>query len=172
MYLITVRIRNFPSNESVQEYSRNLVDHFSYEAETRMDVMHGITQRGIRVKYLKDLFLQWRGILAAYDEGLVKGDAVLGAAVWRNLFKGAATGPDGQELDWAQIARIVAYMRRVLVQLAAVDDASIIQAVSGANKDGQKSIFAANQVDERLTQRESGGLTEPFSENQNSTAGK
>ena len=172
MYLLTVRIRSFPSNESVQEYSRNLVDHFSHEAERRMDVMHGITQRSIRVKYLKDLFLQWRGILAAYDEGLVKGDAVLGAAVWRNLFKGEATGPDGQELDWAQIARVVAYMRRVLVQLSTVDDAVIVHAVSGMTEKGnQKDIFAANQVDEQLAQRTSRGFTEPFSGNQNSEPG-
>lgn len=159
MYLLTVRFRAFKKRETVQEYSRNLVDHFSHAAEIRMDVMHGLTQRPIRVKYLKDLFLQWRGILIAYDEGLVKGDAVLGAAVWRNLFKGAATGPDGQEVDWSKIARIVAYMRRVINELAVVDDASIVSAVSGGKG---KGLFALNQLDEELAKRTSSGLNEPF----------
>lgn len=159
MYLLTVRFRAFQKHETAHEYSRNLVDHFSHTAEVRMDILHGLTQRPIRVKYLKDLFLQWRGVLIAYDEGLVKGDAVLGAAVWRNLFKGSATGPDGKEVDWTQVARIVAYMRRVLNELAAVDDASLVAAVSG-----EKSIFALNPVDEKLAKRPSKGLTEPFLE--------
>jgi cytochrome b pre-mRNA-processing protein 3 len=163
MYLVTVRLRNFPSNDSMQEFSRHLIDHFSHEAEMRMDLMHGLSSRGIRVKYLKDLFLQWRGVLAAYDEGLIKGDAVLGAAVWRNLFKGAATGPDGRELDWSQVARIVAYMRRVLVDLASVDDASIVSAVSGGQgQDTKRGIFARNQLDQQLVKRNSDGLSEPF----------
>ncbi|KAL1958091.1 hypothetical protein VTO42DRAFT_5131 [Malbranchea cinnamomea] len=163
MYLLTVRIRNFPQHEVVQEFSRSLVDHFSHEAENRMDIMHGITQRPIRVKYLKDLFLQWRGILVAYDEGLIKGDAVLGAAVWRNLFKGAATGPDGKEINWAHIARVVAYMRRVINQLAAVDDAALVSVVSGSKEVGaNKGIFALNPLDEQLANRKSKGLDEPF----------
>lgn len=164
MYLLTVRLRNFPSNESMQEFSRHLIDHFSHEAEMRMDTMHGIASRSIRVRYLKDLFLQWRGVLAAYDEGLIKGDAVLGAAVWRNLFKGAETSLKGGELDWTQIARVVAYMRRVLIDLASVDDAALISAVSGPlGQDTKKGIFARNQLDEQLVQRRSAGLSEPFS---------
>ena len=52
-----------------------------------MDVVHDMGSSSIRQRYLKDLFVQWRGVILAYDEGLVKGDAVLAAAVWRNLFK-------------------------------------------------------------------------------------
>ncbi|EEP76059.1 conserved hypothetical protein [Uncinocarpus reesii 1704] len=123
MYLITVRLRALPSPESFQTFSRHLFDHFSNNAEDRMDVMHGITSRSIRVKYLKDLFLQWRGVLAAYDEGLVKGDAVLAAAVWRNLYKGSYTDVQGrgEDIDWSKIAQIVLYMRKVLGELAPLE---------------------------------------------------
>lgn len=126
MYLLTVRLRALPSHESFQTHSRHLVDHFSHSAEQRMDVLHGLTSRSIRNKYLKDLFIQWRGILAAYDEGLVKGDAVLGAAVWRNLWKASHTGPDGRDVNWANIARVVAYMRRVLFELSQLSEADLV----------------------------------------------
>lgn len=151
MYLLTVRLRALPYPESLHTYSRHLIDHFSHNAEHRMDVLHGLTSRTIRNKYLKDLFIQWRGILAAYDEGLVKGDAVLGAAVWRNLWKASHTGPDGQELDWSKVARVVAYMRRVLSELARVDEADLIFAL-GPSSTGSPGIFGYNDTDKKLVE--------------------
>lgn len=85
MYLLTVRLRALPYRESVTTYSRHLIDHFSHEAEHRMDVYHDLGSRTIRNKYLKDLFIQWRGIIAAYDEGLAKGDTLLVASDTINL---------------------------------------------------------------------------------------
>lgn len=125
MYMLTVRLRALPSQESFRTHSRYLFDHFSHAAEERMDVLHGLTNRSIRNKYLKDLFIQWRGILAAYDEGLVKGDAVLGAAVWRNLWKANHTGPDGRDVNWEAVAWVVAYMRRVLFELSQRSEADL-----------------------------------------------
>lgn len=81
-----------------------------------MLLLHTISARGIRNRYLKDLFLQWRGIIAAYDEGLVKGDAVLASAVWRNLFKGE------EDVDWHKVAMVVGYMRKAVVELERVKD--------------------------------------------------
>jgi cytochrome b pre-mRNA-processing protein 3 len=151
MYLLTVRLRALPNRESFQTYSRHLIDHFSHNAEHRMDDLHDIGSRSIRNKYLKDLFIQWRGIIAAYDEGLVKGDAVLGAAVWRNLWKAEATGPDGKELDWRKVAWVVAYMRRVTAQLAKMDEADIVMELSGAS--GQESkIFGFSPLDRKLVE--------------------
>ncbi|CEJ60839.1 hypothetical protein PMG11_09396 [Penicillium brasilianum] len=148
MYLLTVRLRALPNRESFQTYSRHLIDHFSHNAEHRMDDLHDIGSRSIRNKYLKDLFIQWRGIIAAYDEGLIKGDAVLGAAVWRNLWKAEATGPDGKELDWSKVAWVVAYMRRVTAQLAKMDEADIVMELSGAG--GQESkIFGFSAIDRK-----------------------
>lgn len=158
MYLLTVRIRALPSAETVRTHSRQLFDHFSHNAEQRMATLHNISSRSIRNKYLKDLFIQWRGVLAAYDEGLVKGDAVLGAAVWRNIWKASGTIQDGRDLDWAKVATVVAYMRRVLSELAKTQEADLVfdlvasqstaaSAVSGAEK---KSIFGLKDVDFKL----------------------
>lgn len=70
----------------------------------------------MRTKYLKDLYVQWRGLLAAYDEGIVKGDAVLAAAVWRNIFKA------NEDVDIRALAQIVSYMRRLLKGLDDLPD--------------------------------------------------
>jgi cytochrome b pre-mRNA-processing protein 3 len=87
-----------------------------------MTINHNMHARGTRNKYLKDMFIQWRGLLAAYDEGLAKGDAVLGAAVWRNVFKA------NEDVDIKILAQIVSYMRRVLRALDAVSDDKVMQA--------------------------------------------
>ncbi|PYI09083.1 ubiquinol-cytochrome C chaperone [Aspergillus sclerotiicarbonarius CBS 121057] len=149
MYLLTVRLRALPSHESLQTYSRHLIDHFSHNAEHRMDVLHGLSSRGIRNKFLKDLFIQWRGVLAAYDEGLVKGDAVLGAAVWRNLWKANHTAPDGKDLDWSKIAQVVAYMRRVLSELSQVHEADLVFQLE-RQKGGKPGIFSYSEVDRKM----------------------
>ncbi|CAI7586630.1 hypothetical protein N7533_007898 [Penicillium manginii] len=151
MYLLTVRLRALPYRDSVQTYSRHLIDHFSHNAEHRMDVLHDLGTRGIRNKYLKDLFIQWRGIIAAYDEGLIKGDAVLGAAVWRNLWKASATGPDGQEVDWTKVAWVVAYMRRVLFELSKMDEADMAFALSQGGG-AESAIFGFNPVDKKMAE--------------------
>lgn len=58
-------------------------------------------------------------MLAAYDEGLARGDAVLAAAVWRNVFKAK------EDVDVRAIAQIVSYMRRVLKGLDKTPDEDI-----------------------------------------------
>jgi cytochrome b pre-mRNA-processing protein 3 len=115
MYLLTTRFRCFDASES-PIWQQHLVDHFFYEAENRMVVFHGMAARGVRNGYLRDLFVQWRGVLAAYDEGIVKGDAVLAAAVWRNVFKGE------EEVDVVRLATVVAYLRRTAKGLEGVGD--------------------------------------------------
>ena len=152
MYLLTVRLRALPSRDSLQTYSRHLIDHFSHSAEYRMDVLHGLTSRGIRNKYLKDLFIQWRGVLAAYDEGLVKGDAVLGAAIWRNLWKANHTDPDGKDVDWTRIARVVAYMRRVVSDLSKVNEADLVFVLEPTS--GKPGIFGYREADKKLVERQ------------------
>jgi cytochrome b pre-mRNA-processing protein 3 len=87
-----------------------------------MTINHNMHARGTRNKYLKEMFIQWRGLLAAYDEGLAKGDAVLAAAVWRNVFKA------NEDVDIKILAQIVSYMRRALRGLDAVSDDKVMQA--------------------------------------------
>jgi cytochrome b pre-mRNA-processing protein 3 len=121
MYLLSARLRCFPAH-SAQTWQQHLLDHFFYDAENRMTINHNMHARGTRNKYLKDMFIQWRGLLAAYDEGLAKGDAVLAAAVWRNVFKA------NEDVDIKILAQIVSYMRRVLRALDAVSDEKVMQA--------------------------------------------
>jgi cytochrome b pre-mRNA-processing protein 3 len=44
---------------------------------------------------MKDVLEQYHGSISAYDEGLIKGDAVLAAAIWRNIFGGGWGGIGG-----------------------------------------------------------------------------
>lgn len=77
---------------------------------------HGLTVRALRSGYLKDLFEMWRGAQAGYDEGLVKGDAVLATAVWRNIFKA------DPEVDFRGVGEVVSYIRHVLFMLQSMPD--------------------------------------------------
>lgn len=150
MYLLTARLRALPTRASVHIYSQHLIDHFSHSAEHRMDVLHDFGTRSARNPYLKDLYIQWRGVIAAYDEGLVKGDAVLGAAVWRNLWKASTTGFDGKDVDWEKVAWVVAYMRRVMAQLTRMDEADIAIMLSEGSEDEQARIFGYSSIDRKL----------------------
>ncbi|CAG9937615.1 unnamed protein product [Clonostachys rosea f. rosea IK726] len=87
LYLLNARVRCF-ERDVYRRWQQQLIDHFFFEAEKKMHVDHHITSSALRQRYLKDIFVQWRGLLLAYDEGLIKGDAILASAVWRNLFKG------------------------------------------------------------------------------------
>lgn len=115
MYLAVVRYRCL-QQDAFEGSQKSLVDAFFYEAEERMDVHHGMSSRSLRQHHLKDLFVAWRGLMLAYDEGIVRGDAVLGAAVWRNLFKG---NPD---VDVRKVAAVVSYMRASLKRLDQLKD--------------------------------------------------
>ncbi|KAL9039361.1 MAG: hypothetical protein Q9180_002575 [Flavoplaca navasiana] len=97
-------------------WHQHLLDHFFYSAEDRLVREHNIQARSLRNKYLKDLFTQWRGLLAGYDEGLVKGDAVLATAVWRNVFGGK------EDVDLVGLGEVVSYMRGVLKGLDEMED--------------------------------------------------
>ncbi|KAM7202349.1 CBP3-like protein [Naviculisporaceae sp. PSN 640] len=118
MYLLAVRFRAL-DKESHEKWQKQLVDHFFHEAEAKMDLVHDMTSSSLRQRYLKDLFVQWRGVILAYDEGLVKGDAVLASAVWRNLFKAR------EDVDLRVLAAVVAWMRRCLRALDRTDDADL-----------------------------------------------
>ena len=89
-------------------------------AEDRMISHHDISARSIRNKYLKDFFLQWRGLQAGYDEGLVKGDAVLATAVWRNVFQAR------EDVDWKGVGDVVSYMRGCIKALEQLPDGVLV----------------------------------------------
>lgn len=115
LYIVLVRLRQFPTS-STRTWHQHLIDHFFVEAERRMESFHGLTMRALQQRYLKDLYTQWRGVLAGYDEGFVKGDAVLATAVWRNVFKAS---PD---VDAVVLAQVVSHMRRSIADLDEMAD--------------------------------------------------
>ncbi|KAI1078445.1 ubiquinol-cytochrome C chaperone-domain-containing protein [Whalleya microplaca] len=127
MYLIVARVRNLDL-DTARSWQRQLVDHFFFDAEERMDLVHGISSRGLRHRYLKDLFIQWRGILAAYDEGVVKGDAVLASALWRNVYKAR------EDVDLRDLAAIVSWMRLCLKMLDQMPDEALFYQAETAFK--------------------------------------
>ena len=124
MYLLAVRFRSL-SKDSHEKWQKQLVDHFFHQAEDKMDVVHDMGSSSIRQRYLKDLFVQWRGVILAYDEGLVKGDAVLASAVWRNLFKAR------EDVDVRVLSAVVAWMRRCLRVLDRTEDEELPMIIEG-----------------------------------------
>ncbi|EAQ89149.1 hypothetical protein CHGG_05768 [Chaetomium globosum CBS 148.51] len=122
MYLLVVRFRCLEP-AAQQAWQSQLVNHFFYQAEAKMEDVHELTSRMIRQAYLKDLFVQWRGLILACDEGIVKGDAVLASAVWRNLFKAR------EDVDARALAAVVAWMRSGLRELGELPDEDIASAV-------------------------------------------
>ena len=132
LYLLVVRLRCL-DRESYQTWQAQLVDHFFHEAAAKMELTHDLSSNAIRQRYLKDLFVQWRGITLAYDEGLVKGDAVLASALWRNLFKASET------VDLRVLAAIVSWMRLSLKNLDQMGDDAILHSAVSAFKWPAKS---------------------------------
>ncbi|KAF2819365.1 ubiquinol cytochrome-c reductase assembly protein Cbp3 [Ophiobolus disseminans] len=114
MYMLQVRFRMFPQSHA-PIWIQHLTNQAFYAAEDRLVMWHKFNANTLRQKHLKDMFAQWRAVLLSYDEGLVKGDAMLAAAVWRNLMGSR------EDVDFEKLAQIVGYMRRELKRL---DDAS------------------------------------------------
>ncbi|KAK7538565.1 ubiquinol-cytochrome C chaperone-domain-containing protein [Phyllosticta citribraziliensis] len=147
MYILTTRIRLFPA-EHAPTWHQNLIDHFFYEAEKRMVKWHNIAASGIRNKYMHDLHIQWRGLVTAYDEGLVKGDAVLATALWRNMWKAEKIDPRG-------LAILVNYVRANVFKLDKSNDGMVLSGFE----------FDASALREpKLVDKESPWLKKPFEE--------
>ncbi|KAF8458412.1 ubiquinol-cytochrome C chaperone-domain-containing protein, partial [Terfezia claveryi] len=138
MWALLVRFRAYPDKKKHDVWQQNFVDHFFYDAEEKMMKDYLIKSNPSRSKYLKDLFVVWRGLVAAYDEGLARhrhplcadkissgeaeGDAVLAAAIWRNVFDAR---PD---TDLAMLTAVTAYTRRIVSGLDKLPDETIMEA--------------------------------------------
>lgn len=118
LYLIVVRLRCC-DKASWQAWQTQLVNHFFQHAEDTMQINHGMG-RMTRSGHLNSLFQTWRGVILAYDEGLVKGDAVMAAAVWRNVFGSR------EDVDMRHVAAVVAFMRRNIKQLDGMLDPALL----------------------------------------------
>lgn len=129
MYTLTCRLRMLPP-KLAPIWHQHLLDQFFFKAEERMIEQHGIVAGSVRSKYLKDLFLQWRGLMAGYDEALVKGDAVLATAIWRNVFKAT------DDVDFREVAQVVDYLRRLLRGVEEIKDGELESAAIVFNDPG------------------------------------
>lgn len=135
------------SDKNAKLWLQLLTDQFFYEAEHRMTTFHAMSSSAIRSKNLKDLYNQWRGVQGAYDEGLIRGDAVLGTAVWRNVFKAK------DDADWRHVALVVGFMRRGLRALDRAHDSTL---VAGLIR------FGSPMSEMSITLRPSDGMKRPF----------
>ncbi|KAI1384600.1 ubiquinol-cytochrome C chaperone-domain-containing protein [Hypoxylon trugodes] len=153
MYLAFARLRDLEP-DAARSWQQQLVDHFFFDAEAKMDLEHGISSRGLRHKYLKDLFIQWRGVIAAYDEGVTKGDPVLAAAVWRNVFKAR------EDVDLRYLAAVVSWMRLCLKMLDQIPDEALFIQAQAVYKWPAKNELTL--VDKPAKQLEGLGTTPPI----------
>ncbi|KAK9472923.1 ubiquinol-cytochrome C chaperone-domain-containing protein [Dipodascopsis tothii] len=114
-WMLLVRMRAMPKQYS-GEYEQMLVDAMFTDMEFRLALELKIRSNRVVQKYLKEFNLQLRGAIMAYDEGLGSSDAVLAAALWRNLF--SAT----DEIDVGKVEQVLRYVRTQLYVLDQLPD--------------------------------------------------
>ncbi|KAA8893262.1 ubiquinol-cytochrome C chaperone-domain-containing protein [Sphaerosporella brunnea] len=120
MWMLMARMRAL-DKPRVKIWQQHFIDHFFYDAEDKMVKRYDIKRASERSGYMKDLFHQYRGMTAAFDEGLVKGDAILTTALWRNIFDAS------EDVDIEAMAIVTSYVRRALSKLGSVDDDVIMR---------------------------------------------
>lgn len=117
-WLLMVRFRALPVS-SGKQYTQALVNLFFDDIEMRLREDYKMKNPRIISTTLKDLHQQFRGATAAYDEGLYRSDAVLSAAIWRNVFAGS------QGVNVVYLASSTKYVRKTLFELDATSDEDI-----------------------------------------------
>lgn len=94
IWLLSVRFRSLPAPLGKQ-YIQEIINHYFIHSETLMRTRYNVKQSRLIKGYLRDMLYQYHGANMGYDEGLIsESDAILAAAVWRNLF-GAGWGKMG-----------------------------------------------------------------------------
>lgn len=81
-----------------------LVDSFFEDIELRIYYEYNIKSQRYIQRQMKEFYENFRGMMAAYDEGLTKDDAVLAAAFWRNIFQHSPT-----TVDFEKLAKVLNY---------------------------------------------------------------
>lgn len=87
VFLLLARFRALPKDEA-KHYAQELINHFFIDTESRMRERFGVQTSRLVKGYMKDLHLQHRGSIIAYDEGLATDDVRLSGALWRNVWGG------------------------------------------------------------------------------------
>ncbi|KAK9447898.1 surface antigen-domain-containing protein [Limtongia smithiae] len=119
IWMLLARMRALPQKYAVI-YEQALVDGLFLELERRLAQDYKVKSGRIIDNTMKELNLQLRGSILAYDEALTidtaKGDAVLATAIWRNVFGGR------KNIDVAHLATMVRHVRTHLYVLNKLSD--------------------------------------------------
>ncbi|WFD25747.1 beta-ketoacyl-[acyl-carrier-protein] synthase II [Malassezia nana] len=136
MFLLLSRFRAL-SAEEAREYTQELVNHFFIDTESRMRERFGVQTSRLVKGYMKDLHLQHRGSIVAYEEGLATDDVRLSGAIWRNVWGGG----------WGVIGGV----KRKMPLLGRKKHAQDVQSDEGAPElamDKEAPVLAAAEPDE------------------------
>ncbi|KAK9353763.1 ubiquinol-cytochrome C chaperone-domain-containing protein [Lipomyces doorenjongii] len=115
IWMLLVRMRALPQKYA-NAYEQALVDGIFLDLEKRMVNEYKIKSNRLINNTLKEFNSQLRGSVLAYDEGLMANDAVLGAAIWRNIFGGK------KDVNMAKLAIMVRYVRTHIFVLEKMSD--------------------------------------------------
>ncbi|KAI8805091.1 ubiquinol-cytochrome C chaperone-domain-containing protein [Cladochytrium replicatum] len=116
IWMYGVRLR--AEGQSGKEMNQEIVDHLWLDVEIQL------AKAGVRFKIdstVQGLLSGYYGQILAYDEGLARGDGVLAAAIWRNVY-----GP--RPINASQLASLVSYVRQ---QLSTLDHTPASDLLSG-----------------------------------------
>lgn len=83
-----------PAPKDMEVLAQSLQDAVFERLEEAMHVRHGLNSKAVRERQLRSIFEMYRGMCISLDEGLVKGDTALAAAVWRNVYKAKGVDAD------------------------------------------------------------------------------
>ena len=112
---------------------------FFGDVEARMKNSYGVKKSGQVDKYARDTLHRYHGAILAYDEGLLRGDAALASAIWRNFMNagdleisaddGAETSEGALPKEARQIValeQLVQYVHRELHRLGELPDGNVL----------------------------------------------
>ncbi|KAJ2236796.1 Serine carboxypeptidase 3 [Coemansia sp. RSA 485] len=105
VWMVMVRIRADPD---AKHYNQGLVDAFFRDTEAKIR-KSGVKSGRIVNDTLKDLVSSFKGTVMSLDEGFARSDAVLAAAIWRNIV------PADEAI--VQVDMVTSYVRRQLQRL-------------------------------------------------------
>ncbi|KXN66770.1 hypothetical protein CONCODRAFT_80399 [Conidiobolus coronatus NRRL 28638] len=105
IWLTIVRLRMENDGQKVNQYLVNVFFHLLEEKIRET----GISSDRIIKNSIKDFIVGFRGSTIAFDEGMCKDDAVLAAALWRNMLSTVK----GDQIDTG-LAYLVRYVRMQL----------------------------------------------------------
>lgn len=117
VWMLFVRMRAMPFAVG-KNYQQHLIDRLFKDMELRLSEEMNVLSGRISDTYLKDFHQQFLGLVFSYDEAIAseKPDAVLAAALWRNIFNG------DKNVDMVKLESVVRYVRMQLYVLEQISD--------------------------------------------------